>query len=165
MTTFNLPCDVEAVFYQFPHCEFATLGKDGIPIAWPTCPLYLPETGRFLITASIGWPQKAFNVRRNPHVSLLFSDPSGSKLSHPPAVLVQGDANIPHEVVTWNDDLERVWSLLYQRRPAEGSAIIPSSMDWFYMRLLIYITPRRIRWWPDGNFERIAQEIEVSHVG
>jgi hypothetical protein len=32
------------------------------------------------------------------------------------------------------------------------------------MRLLIHITPRRIRWWPHGDFARPAVELEVDHV-
>ncbi|HEY7349914.1 MAG TPA: pyridoxamine 5'-phosphate oxidase family protein [Ktedonobacterales bacterium] len=168
MTHYTLPPRVEEVFREFLSCEFATLGKDGAPIAWPTAPLYLPETGRFLITTSIGAPQKAFNIRRNPHVSLLFSDPTGSGLAQPPIVLVQGDADIPHEVTTWNEDLARFWAVLARRQPSSqaysSSAIMRAVSAWYYMRLLIYITPRRIRWWPDGNCDHPAQEIEVSHV-
>ncbi len=37
--------EVEAVLQKFLICEFATLGKDGTPIMWPTVPLYLPERG------------------------------------------------------------------------------------------------------------------------
>jgi hypothetical protein len=169
MPPLSLPSRVEDVFHTFLSCEFATLGKDGAPIAWPVAPLYLPERGRFLITTSIGAPQKAFNVRRNPHVALLFSDPTGSGLADPPAVLVQGDAEIPHEVTTWNEDLERFWAVLARRQPSSqaysSNALMRALTGWYYMRLLIYVTPRRIRWWPDGDFEQPAQEIEVSDVG
>jgi len=101
-----IPPDVEAVFREFRTCEFATLAKDCTPIVWPTVPLYLPERAQFLITASIGLSRKVGNIRRNPRVSLLFSNPTGSMLAHPPAVLVQGDAVSPDEVYTWNEDLE-----------------------------------------------------------
>jgi hypothetical protein len=37
-------------------------------------------------------------------------------------------------------------------------------MDWYYMRLLIFITPRAVRWWPNGDFSQPAQLMEVPHV-
>ncbi len=40
-----------------------------------------PETGKFLLTTSVALPVKAFNIRRDPHVALLFSDPTGSGLT------------------------------------------------------------------------------------
>ena len=39
------------------------------------------------MTTSIGLPQKAFNIRRNPQVSLSFSEPTGSGVAKPGAVL------------------------------------------------------------------------------
>jgi hypothetical protein len=38
-----------------------------------------------LITTSIAFPQKAFNIRRDARVALLFSDPTGSGLNRAPA--------------------------------------------------------------------------------
>ncbi len=164
MSSSVLPKEVVAVFQHFLSCELATIGKDGTPIAWPMAALYMPETGRFLITTSIGIPQKAFNIRRNPHVSLLFSDSTGSGLIQPPAVLVQGNATVSDDIITWNDDLERLWRSVIQRQPA-GNGLSISQHDWYYMRLLIYITPQRIRWWPQGSFEQESQVIEVNYVG
>ncbi len=78
--TIDLPPEVEAVFLEFRTCEMSTLARDGAPITWPTLPFWRPHEGRFLITTSIGLPHKAFNVRRNPRVALLFSDPTASGL-------------------------------------------------------------------------------------
>jgi hypothetical protein len=57
-------------------------------------------------------PQKAFNARRNPRVSLLFSNPIASGLASPPAVLIQGNAQVSEDVRTWDDDLVEFWPLL-----------------------------------------------------
>ena len=168
MRPLSVPSEVEAVFQTFRTCEFATLARDGTPIVWPTAPLYRPETGQFVITASIGMPQKAINARRQPQVSLLFSNPTGSGLSQPPSVLVQGDATVPDQVVTWNEDLAALCQILGQRQPASRvfsrNPLTRWLMDWYYMRLLIYVTPRAIRWWPDGDFSRPAQEWEAPDV-
>jgi hypothetical protein len=59
----------------------------------------LPD-GRFLLFTSIGMPQKAFNIRRDPKVSLLFSNPTGSGVANPGAVLIQGDATAEDRIVT-----------------------------------------------------------------
>jgi Pyridoxamine 5'-phosphate oxidase len=151
-----LPPEVEAVFRNFRTCEFTTLAKDGTPITWPTLPFWDAAQGRFLVTTSIAFPQKAFNVRRNPRVSLLFSDPTGSGLSGAPAVLIQGDATAPDQIVTEVEGSEEGLKMVFQRQPSSGiysgSALMRRVMDWYYMRLLIYVTPRRIQWWPAGDF-------------
>ncbi|GEM_PF-5472358 len=72
MPVLPLPADVEEVFREFRVCEFTTLAKDGTPITWPTIPFYESDTGRFIVTTSVAFPQKAFNVRRDPRVSLLW---------------------------------------------------------------------------------------------
>ncbi len=133
----NLPPEVEAVFREFRTCEMSTLVRDGTPITWPTLPFWRPDEGRFLITTSIGLPHKAFNVRRNPRVSLLISNPTASGLTNPPAVLVQGDAEAPDEVEA---------SGFYSSNP-----ITRYLFYWYYMRLTIYVSPRRILWWPGAT--------------
>lgn len=83
-----LPPEVEGVFREFCTCEFSTLARDPDHLAYGD-----PVTARgahFVLTISIGMPQKAFNIRCDPRVSLLFSDPTASGLRRPPAVLVQG---------------------------------------------------------------------------
>ena len=165
----SFPPEVERVFREVRSAELATLAKDGTPLAWPVVALYQPEKGRFLTTTSIALPQKAYNIRRDRRVSLLYSDPTGSGLAAPPAVLVQGDAAAPDEIVAWNDDLRALWRLLAARQPASNAysanRLIRRFMAWYYLRLLIPIVPRRVLLWPRGDFGRPAQEIEVGHVG
>jgi hypothetical protein len=96
----ELPSEVEDVFEEFRTCEMSTLARDGTPITWPTLPFWYSDEKRFTVTASIALAQKAFNVRRNPRVSLLFSNPTASGVENPPAVLVQGDAEAPDEIET-----------------------------------------------------------------
>lgn len=165
----NLPAEVEAVWREFRVCEFSTLARDGTAITWPTAARYLPDQTRFLITTSIGLPQKAFNIRRNPKVALLFSDPTGSGLASPPAVLVQGEAAAPDHIVTSLAGLEDYWrDTIFRRQPAtelfSQTALMRKLMDWYYMRLLITVTPRVIKWWPAGDFNQPAQQVELTHV-
>lgn len=165
----DLPDEVLAVFAAFRTCEFSTLAKDGTPITWPTMAHYRPEQGQFLITTSIGLPQKAFNARRNPRVALFFSDPTASGLVNPPAVLVQGTAVAPDAIVTAPAGLEEYWrENVFQRQPAgmmySRNRLTRYLMDMYYMRILIHIRPHQIIWWPGGDMALFPHIHEVQHV-
>jgi pyridoxamine 5'-phosphate oxidase-like protein len=168
MAILNLPPHVVSVFRAFRTCEFTTLAKDGTPVTWPTLPFFQPTTGRFLITTSIGLPDKVSNIRRNPRVSLLFSDPTASGLPNSPAVLVQGDAEAPDEVVTSFTGLEEQLRLAFERQPAStlysSNVAMRYLFDWYYMRLLIHVSPRRILWWEHADFTQVPYELEVQYV-
>ena len=67
-------------------------------------------------------------------------------------VLVQGRASVAEGVQTWGADLGAHWARITPfSPPAAISAATPPVrwfMDWYYMRLLIYVTPSRVVWWP-----------------
>jgi general stress protein 26 len=169
MTPLDLPAHVEAVLREFRTCELATFAKDGTPVTWPVSALHQQARGRFLITTSIGLPEKAFNIRRDPRVSLLFSDPIAAGLADPPAVLVQGDAEAPDEFVTDTEEFEEMARLLFPRQPAaekySTNWLMRKVFDWYYMRLAIRVTPRRILWWDRGDFTASPHERRASDVG
>ncbi len=170
MLTNDVPAQVQAVFREFRTCELSTLAKDGTPVTWPTEPFYQRQNGRFIISASIGLAQKVYNIRRNPRVALLFSNATGSGLADPPAVLVQGDARAPDEIITaFTGELAEAGRAAFQRQPAaelySSNPLMRYLFDWYYMRLIITVTPRRILWWDHADFGRAPHTVEVSHVG
>ena len=158
MALLGLPDEILAVFRAFRTCEFATLAKDGTPIAWPTLPFFDADQGQFVVTTSIALAQKALNIRRDGRVSLLFSEPRASGLANPAAVLVQGDAVAPDEVVTTIKGYEEGLAMVFQRQPASAlyssNPLMRAMSDWYYMRLIMTVTPRRIFWWPGGDFSQ-----------
>jgi hypothetical protein len=169
MPTLDLPPDVWAVIRAFRTCEFTTLARDGTPITWPTVPFYDPSRGVFIITTSIALAQKAINARRNPHVSLFFSDPTASGLQHPPAVLIQGDALAPDRIETEIDpQVAAGVEELMRRQPSStffsANRLARYLFDWYYMRLRIEVTPRRALWWPAGDMSGRAFEQEMPSV-
>jgi hypothetical protein len=161
-----LPPEVEMVFRDFRTCEFSTLAHDGTPITWPTVTLWQPEEGRFVITASIGLVQKALNVRRNPKVSLLFSEPTASGLQDPPSVLVQGEAEVTEEIKTSPAGFEEYWRRLFERQPVgkmySANPLMRYLMDWYYMRLYIFVHPRRVSWRSARDPGRSPDEVELT---
>ena len=164
-----LPSEVEEVFREFRTCEFSTMTRSGVPVSWPLIAQWRPEEGCFVLTTSIGMPIKAFNIWRDPKVSLLFSDPTASGMQEPPAVLVQGDAEVADEIHPGTSGMEDYWERIFRIQP--GGAIYSSNfltrslMDVYYMRLHIYVRPRRVLWWPDGDFENTPREVEAGNVG
>jgi hypothetical protein len=168
-TAISLPAEVEAVFRDFRTCEFTTVARDGTPITWPMLPFWRPETGQFMTTTSIGLPHKAFNIRRDPRVSLLFSDSTGSGLERPPTVLVQGHAVAPDTVNTSIGAYEKEVKLVYRRQPSgaiwSSNPLLRWYFDWYFMRLEIMITPTRILWWERADISLTPSVLEVLDVG
>lgn len=150
-------------------CEFTTLSRDGTPATWPVSPRLLAD-GRFLLTTSIGMPQKAFNIRRNPKVSMLFSEPTGSGVAQPGAVLIQGEATAEDRIVTdvaSDPDLEALMETVSRRQPAGAfwSTWLGRRLGWpYYIRLLIYVTPRHVLYWPDRDFTKEPEKLDPSEV-
>lgn len=169
-----LPATVQAVFARFMTAEFTTLGRGGRPVTWPVLPLYAGDLGQFLVFTSIGLPQKALNVRADRRVSLFYSDPTGSGLDQPPAVLIQGRAEAPDQLwVNREDASPEVWPLiegqaasLVKNQPSMAlylnNPLTRYLMDWYFMRLMITVTPERISWWPAGDFSRAPEVIGLA---
>ncbi|MDV9178709.1 pyridoxamine 5'-phosphate oxidase family protein, partial [Streptomyces sp. W16] len=127
-------------------CEFVTLGRDGTPAAWPTA-VRRQQDGTLLLSTSLAFAQKALNIRRDGRVALLFSDPTGSGLDHAPQIFVGGRAECPDEIMTGPRGAEDYWQMLFERQPhsrAYVAAPLRSLMEWYYLRLLITVTPEQI---------------------
>jgi hypothetical protein len=170
-TGIELPADVERVLDDFFTAEVSTVGKDGTPITWPVVVQYRRESEDFLLCTSIGMPGKIFNLRRDPKISLSYTDPTGSGLANPPYVLVQGTASLSNEIQTSFNGVEDFW-VNKVMGPQPASKLMSSNplmrwyMDIYYMRIYITVTPTRICWWPNRDYSGDMQSIEVNaHVG
>lgn len=169
MPRLALPAEVEAVFSEFYTCEFTTVNRLGQPMAWPSVPYYNKGEGHIVCAVSIAFPVKAYNARRHPQVSLLFSDPTGCKLSNPPSVLVQGDA-VVSEVLEYTPDIIGLFKTVARRQPESSrftsNRFVRNLFVWYlFQRIALTVTPRRLLVWPASNFRQTPTEIEVAHVG
>jgi hypothetical protein len=80
-------------------------------------------------------------------------------------VLVQGAAESPDEVTASIEGFESEVRRVFRRQPASGfysgNPITRYLFDWYYMRLVIHVTPRCILWWPKGDFWQAPLEVTV----
>jgi hypothetical protein len=148
MSSTRIPPDLVPTLRAYRTAELATVGRSGVPIAWPTSVLVADDGGSVLLGTSIGFPQKAHNVRREPRVALLFSDPTGSGSERLPQVLVQGTATCTDEIVTSPVGNEGYWRRLWELQPLgrvwDSTPVTRWLMDWYYMRLMITVAPGRV---------------------
>ncbi len=170
--TASLPQEVQAVFDRYITTELTTVDDHGQPITWPVTPYYSPGARCIDVTTGLGYPKKADDARNHPLVSLLFSDPTGSGLSDPPMVLVQGSAEVDTRDLAANRS----------RYAAQDGAKLPGAarrhppeplrrlMRWYYTRIYIHIRPERVYVWPRGDiaadpvlFDAHMEEVRSGH--
>lgn len=168
MTAIDIPDEVAAVLRAYFTCEITTVNKQGQPMTWPAVAYFDQATGEQFLTVSIAFPVKAYNARRRPQISLLYSDPTGSGLSHPPAVLVQGDATVA-EALTITPHVLGLNRLIRGRQPDSGrfmaNKVARRLFAWYlYQRIGITVRPRRLTIWEDRDFHREPTVIEVVNV-
>ncbi len=165
MPSLRLPPDVEAVLRQTYTCEFTTVNRRGQPVTWPILPYYHEPDGVIVITSSIAFPAKTANARRHPQVALLYSDPTGSHLADPPAVLVQGDAEVS-EVLDQPPWAVPLFKTSLRRQPESrafvGNPIARRLFAFYFQRIAVVVHPRRILVWPRRDFRAAAEEIGVE---
>lgn len=151
--TASLPPEVQAVFDRFITTELTTIDRTGQPITWPVTPYYAPGDPCIDVSTGLGYPKKARDAEANPLVALLFSDPTGSGLSAPPMVLVQGSGDVDDRDLAANR--ERYARESVQKLPATAKLMPPSPvrrmLDWYFSRIYIHVRPERVYVWPRGD--------------
>lgn len=165
----SFPPAVDDAFELYRTAELSTMAKDGTPITWPTTPFLVRPHGIFTVTTSPAFPQKVHNVERDPRVSLLYSDPTGTGRADLPYVLVQGRATASPLVDGDLRSAEEDLAEMFRRQPASkmysAGPLNRRLFDFYYLRLGIVIVPERIRWWPRGTSGPAAGELEVGRAG
>ena len=141
------------MFDRFVTTELTTVDSAGQPITWPVTPYYQPGDPCIDVTTGLGYPKKANDAQANPLVSLLFSDPTGSGLTDPPTVLVQGSAEVDDRDLEANR--ERYARESAEKLPDAEAAPAPSRFrqffSWYFTRIYIHVRPERVYVWPPGR--------------
>ena len=144
----QLPSWVRQVFDSYLVCEFTTI-SGARPVTLPVLPFYASESGKLIVTSSILFSRKIENIRKNPRVSLLFSNPEGASAGKH-VVLVQGMAH-PEDA-----DLDHGWEryLPYWRKkePIIDTLLADrEKFGWFWKRIVIQVEPKKILAWKNGD--------------
>lgn len=151
--TATLPSELHEVFDRFLTTEYVTVDGRGQPITWPVTPYHHPGEGCIDVTTGLGYPKKADDAARNPHVALLFSDPTGSGLNGAPMVLVQGTAVVDERDLRANR--ERYGRESAAKLPAAQKGQPPAALRglfaWYYDRIYVHVRPERVFVWPGGD--------------
>lgn len=169
--TAALPQDIQQVFDRFITTEYTTIDGRGQPITWPVTPYYRPGDATIDVTTGLGYPKKASDARRNPHVSLLFSDPTGCGIDDPPMVLVQGTAQIDDRDLEANR--ERYERESVEKLPAIKDKLPPKParriFNWYFTRIYVKVRPERVWIWRGGAeaepelLDAHMEEVRSSH--
>lgn len=163
--TASLPDEVRQVFSHYITTEYTTVDRHGQPITWPVTPYYTNGAACVDVTTGLGYPKKANDARDNPKVALLFSDPTGARIDHPPTVLVQGIASVDDDDLAANR--ERYFSDSWEKLPATRKMHPPKAMraaaGWYYTRIYVHVRPERVFVWADGD-QSAEPTIHDSHI-
>lgn len=166
--TGTLPSEVQQVFDRFITTEYTTIDSRGQPIAWPVTPYYKPGDPTIDVTTGVGYPKKAQDARRNPQVSLLFSDPNGSGIESGIRVLVHGTAEVDDRDLKANR--ERYFEESGEKLPRTKEMLPPKAIrglfGWYFERIYVKVRPERVFVWPDGDpaKEPVLHDSHVEEV-
>ena len=163
--TSSLPQNVRDVFERFISTEYTTVDGRQQPITWPVIPYYSQGAATIDLTTGIGYPKKADDAIRNPYVSLLFSDPTGSGLESACRVLVQGTATVDDQNLEANREryLREFTAKLPATRKMHPPKPVRGLLSWYYLRLYVKVRPERVFVWPDGDQTK-EPELLDSHL-
>ena len=148
MSLDELPAEVWAVLERSVTVDYTSLTRKGAPVMVPVTPYVGDARTTLDVSTGLTYPTKAERARRNPKVSLLYSDPLGSGLAQPPVVLVQGLATVRDADLQANTD--RYVRLAMAKVPAAYRGqpkVLLRSVRWYFARIWIHVTPLRIWWW------------------
>ena len=149
------PEDVLPAVDRYLTCFHATVSRAGHPVTYPLTP-YVGEDGRTLdVSCGLTSPAKAERARRNPKVCLLFADATGSGVDPAPVAVVYGRAAVRDRDLQGNTDRYVRRSLARLPGPWRGvPRSLMRSLDWYWSRIWIHVTPERIAWWPTGDMDQ-----------
>lgn len=174
----EMPEEIRAVLAESREVEFATLTARGVPVNNPLFHYYGPAGTTIDVSTGVAYPAKADRARRNPKVGLLFApgiaaqDPvvkgslpgqvsteggTAAAAAGSPVVVISATASVHDADIQANTD--RYVTDFLRDHPLR----VPWEQDrervWYYARIYIECTPRRVLFWPHGIASGAEPEI------
>jgi len=157
----ELPTNVTEVFDKALVCEFSVISPKGKPITHPLLPLYDSSEGRLFVTSSVLFSKKLDHIKRNPNVSVLFSNRAALRVSPHRVVLVKGEARVGEEDV--HHGWEKLLPLWRKKEPYIDNYVkMRYALPLFWERSVVEVLPKKVYSWPDGDTDHQPQIYEVS---
>ncbi|MCS7144245.1 MAG: hypothetical protein NZ879_04415 [Archaeoglobaceae archaeon] len=170
VSQFEIPDWIEEIFQSYLTAEFTYMdGKNPRTIA--VLPYYDSNRKSIVITTSPAFYRKVECVKKNPRVSILFSNSKFSGIEGNAVVLVQGFAKVDEDIEKNMNYLlflmmnqKDNWKKTVVAKMVEElmSPLAKKLMDWYVYRIVIEIKPQRILFWRDGNLDNPPEIIEVK---
>jgi hypothetical protein len=166
----EMPEQIRAVLAEAREVEFATISARGVPVNNPLFHYYGPAGTTVDVATGVAYPAKADRARRNPRVGLLFAPGIAAqdpvvKGSLPGQVSVEGTAAVPPgdwpvvvicaTASVQDSDIQANTDRYVRDFLRDHPLRVPWEQDrervWYYARIYIECTPRRVLFWPAGT--------------
>ncbi len=146
----ELPHEVEEVLDGALVAILTVVNDRGLPVSHPMLPLYDRGNKKLYFTSSILFSKKLEHIKRNPRVSVLFSQREFIRSPSYHVVMLKGDARVI------DDDLSSVWTSLlplWRRKEPYIDAYLRQRVAFplFWERAVIEVMPRTTLVWPGGD--------------
>jgi general stress protein 26 len=146
----GLPDEVEEVLDGSLVAILTVVNDRGRPVSHPMLPLYDRSNKKLYFTSSILFSKKLEHIKRNPRVSVLFSQREFIRSPSYHVVMLKGDARVIDE------DLSRVWTSLlplWRRKEPYIDAYLKQRVAFplFWERAVIEVIPKATYVWRGGD--------------
>jgi len=165
----KMPGWIEEVFEKYLTAELTYLDGE-IPRTIAVLPYYDASKKLIVITTSPAFYKKVACIKKNPRVSVLFSNPKYSGAEERAVVLVRGIAKVRENIeenlnylINLMINQKECWKKTVLERIAEElmSPLAKKLLDWYIYRILIEVKPQTLLFWRDGNVENDPELLEV----
>ena len=166
----KIPEWIEEVFEKYLTAVFTYLDVEN-PRLIAVLPYYDAKKKSIVITTSPAFYKKVSCVKKNPRVSVLFSNSKYSGVEEKAVVLVYGVAkvneNLEENMNYINDlmsNMGECWkkTVLAKMVKELMSPLAKRLMDWYLYRIVIEVKPQKLLIWRDGNLENVPEVLEVA---
>lgn len=155
----RLPEQVEDVMENALVSVLTCVDNRGRPVSHPMLPLYDRGSGKLYFTSSVLFSKKLEHIKRDPRVSVLFSNKKyiRSRVFH--VVLVKGDARVVEDDV--HHGWERLVPLWRRKEPYIDQYLRQRiAIPLFWERAIIEVSPVKVYVWEGGDTSRAPRVYE-----
>ncbi|MEG9194061.1 MAG: hypothetical protein V6S10_01875 [Candidatus Methanoglobus sp.] len=164
----TIPGWIEDVFEKYLTAEFTYLDGE-MPRTIAVLHYYDAKKKSIVITTSPAFYRKVACIKKNPRVSVLFSNPKYSGIEERAVVLVLGIAKVSENV---EENLSYLMNLMINHKDCWKKTVLTKMaeelmsplakrlLDWYVYRILIEVKPQRLLFWRDGDVENDPEILE-----